>query len=125
MDYDAVRAEQAGARRRPVTKPLLGIGLSCWLEIAGFGPNGSLEGFGHLASWESAQVRIQPDGSAIIFAGSSPHGQGHETVFAQIASDELGHLVRPHRGAHRRHRDGAAGHRHDGIAGRARRAGRP
>lgn len=89
MDYDAVRAEQA-ARRNDLSKPLLGIGLSCWLEIAGFGPNGSLEGFGHLASWESAQVRIQPDGSAIIFSGSSPHGQGHETVFAQIASDELG-----------------------------------
>lgn len=89
MKYDELRAEQA-ARRNDPTAPLLGIGLSCWLEIAGFGPNGSLEGFGHLASWESAQVRIQPDGSAIIFAGSSPHGQGHETVFAQIAGDELG-----------------------------------
>ena len=89
MGYDDLRAEQA-ARRDDPTRPLLGIGLSCWLEIAGFGPNGSLEGFGHLASWESAQVRIQPDGSAIVFAGSSPHGQGHETVFAQIASDELG-----------------------------------
>jgi carbon-monoxide dehydrogenase large subunit len=89
IDYDAVRAEQRERRSDP-TAPLLGVGLSCWLEIAGFGPNGSLEGFGHLASWESAQVRVQPDGSAIVFAGSSPHGQGHETVFAQIASDELG-----------------------------------
>ena len=89
LDYDAVRAEQAQRRDDP-SQPLLGIGLSCWLEIAGFGPNGSLEGFGHLASWESAQVRVQPDGSAIVFAGSSPHGQGHETVFAQIAADELG-----------------------------------
>ncbi len=89
MGYDALRAEQA-ARAGDPTKPLMGIGLSCWLEIAGFGPNGSLEGFGHLASWESAQVRIQPDGSVIVFAGSSPHGQGHETVFAQIAADELG-----------------------------------
>ena len=35
-------------------------------------------------------MRVQPDGSAIVFAGSSPHGQGHETVFAQIAADELG-----------------------------------
>jgi carbon-monoxide dehydrogenase large subunit len=89
VDYDAVRTDQEQRRNDP-TKPLLGVGLSCWLEIAGFGPNGSLEGFGHLASWESAQVRVQPDGSAIVFAGSSPHGQGHETVFAQIASDELG-----------------------------------
>ncbi len=114
LRYDERRAEQAGRRAaiaaapdtalytgEPDTaapdtggpessEPLIGIGLSCWLEIAGFGPNGSLEGFGHLASWESAQVRIQPDGSAIVFAGSSPHGQGHETTFAQIASDELG-----------------------------------
>ena len=89
VDYDAVRAEQK-ARRNDPSKPLLGIGLSCWLEIAGFGPNGSLEGFGHLASWESAQVRIQPDGSAIVYSGSSPHGQGHETMLSQIASDELG-----------------------------------
>jgi carbon-monoxide dehydrogenase large subunit len=89
MNYGARRVEQAEQRNDP-TAPLLGIGLSCWLEIAGFGPNGSLEGFGHLASWESAQVRIQPDGSAILFVGSSPHGQGHETTFAQIAGDELG-----------------------------------
>jgi len=89
VDYDDVRRRQQTMRNDP-DAPLLGVGLSCWLEIAGFGPNGSLEGFGHLASWESAQVRVQPDGSAIVFAGSSPHGQGHETTFAQIASDELG-----------------------------------
>ena len=89
LGYGQRRIDQA-EQRRDRDAPLVGIGLSCWLEIAGFGPNGALEGFGHLASWESAQVRIQPDGSAIIFAGSSPHGQGHETTFAQIASDELG-----------------------------------
>lgn len=89
LDYGQRRIDQAAQRTDP-DAPLIGLGLSCWLEIAGFGPNGSLEGFGHLASWESAQVRIQPDGSAIVFAGSSPHGQGHETTFAQIASDELG-----------------------------------
>lgn len=89
MDYDGWRTEQA-SRRGDLTRPMLGIGLSTWLEIAGFGPNGALEGFGHLASWESAQIRVQPDGSVIVFAGSSPHGQGHETTFAQIAADELG-----------------------------------
>lgn len=89
LDYDSIKKEQANNLADP-TKPLIGIGFSCWLEIAGFGPNGSLEGFGHLASWESAQIRIAPDGSATIFIGSSPHGQGHETFVAQIASDELG-----------------------------------
>ena len=89
LDYDAVKAQQA-KNLADKNAPLIGIGFSCWLEIAGFGPNGSLEGFGHLASWESAQIRIAPDGSATIFIGSSPHGQGHETFVAQIASDELG-----------------------------------
>jgi carbon-monoxide dehydrogenase large subunit len=89
LDYDALRAEQARRNADPNEK-LMGIGLSCWLEIAGFGPNGSLEGFGHLGSWESAQIRIQPDGTAIVAAGTSPHGQGNATVFAQIAADELG-----------------------------------
>ncbi len=89
MDYDALKAEQAANRDDP-SKPLLGIGFSCWLEIASFGPPGSLEGFGHLGSWESGQVRIQPDGSAIIYTGASPHGQGTVTTLAQIAADELG-----------------------------------
>ncbi len=89
LDYDAAKAQQA-KNLADRNAPLIGIGFSCWLEIAGFGPNGSLEGFGHLASWESAQIRIAPDGSATIFIGSSPHGQGHETFVAQIASDELG-----------------------------------
>jgi len=89
LDYDAVKQRRARQRSDP-DAPLVGIGLSSWLEIGGFGPNGSLEGFGHLGSWESAQVRIQPDGSALVFVGSSPHGQGHETTYAQIASDALG-----------------------------------
>lgn len=89
LDYDAAKAQQA-KNLADKNAPLIGIGFSCWLEIAGFGPNGSLEGFGHLASWESAQIRIAPDGSATIFIGSSPHGQGHETFVAQIASDEMG-----------------------------------
>lgn len=89
LDYDALRQEQA-ERRDDLTRPLMGIGLSTWVEIASFGPRGSLEGFGHLASWESAQVRMQPDGTAVISAGSAPHGQSHETAFAQIAADELG-----------------------------------
>ena len=89
MDYEALKAEQAANLDDP-TKPLLGIGFSCWLEIAAFGPAGALEAFGHLGSWESGQVRIQPDGSAIIYTGASPHGQGTVTTFAQIASDELG-----------------------------------
>src|SRR5262245_37631004 len=40
--------------------------------------------------WESATVRIEPTGKVTILTGASPHGQGEETSFAQIAADELG-----------------------------------
>jgi carbon-monoxide dehydrogenase large subunit len=40
--------------------------------------------------WESAAVRREPDGRIVVRTGSSPHGQGHETTFAQIVADELG-----------------------------------
>src|SRR5437868_9657853 len=40
--------------------------------------------------WESATVRIEPTGKVTSLTGASPHGQGQETSFAQIAADELG-----------------------------------
>ncbi|CAN5296971.1 molybdopterin-dependent oxidoreductase [soil metagenome] len=40
--------------------------------------------------WESAAVEISPEGLVVVRTGSSPHGQGQETAFAQIAADELG-----------------------------------
>src|SRR5713226_8856798 len=40
--------------------------------------------------WESATVKIEPSGQVTVLTGSSPHGQGEETTFAQIAADELG-----------------------------------
>jgi carbon-monoxide dehydrogenase large subunit len=89
MDYEGLLAEQERRRNDPAAS-LLGIGFSTWLEIAGFGPPGSLEAFGHLGSWESVQMRVQPDGSAIIYTGASPHGQGTVTTFAQIAASQLG-----------------------------------
>ena len=35
-------------------------------------------------------VRVHPSGSATVFTGTSPHGQGLDTSFAQIAADRLG-----------------------------------
>lgn len=89
LDYESLKQEQLRNRDDP-SKPLIGVGFSTWVEIAGFGPPGSLEAFGHLGSWESVQIRVQPDGSAIVYTGASPHGQGTETTYAQIAADSLG-----------------------------------
>jgi aerobic carbon-monoxide dehydrogenase large subunit len=76
--YDELRAEQE--RRRADGDPrLLGIGISCYVEIT----NGMPES-------EFAAVEITPEGDAIVKTGSFSHGQGHETTFAQIAAQQLG-----------------------------------
>ena len=77
--YEQARAEQARAREAGT---LRGIGVACYLELAGFGPGTDL--------FESATVRVQPDGAVTVITGTSPHGQGHETAWAQIVSAELG-----------------------------------
>jgi carbon-monoxide dehydrogenase large subunit len=76
--YDALRREQA-ARREQGSPRQLGIGLSTYVEIT----NGGSEA-------EFGAVEITADGEAILRTGSSSHGQGHETTFAQIVADRLG-----------------------------------
>ncbi len=87
-DYENLKVER-DRRNADASEKLMGIGFSTWVEIAAFGPRGALEGFGHIGSYESAQVKIQPDGTAIIATGASPHGQGTHTTLAMIAADEL------------------------------------
>ena len=80
--YQAVREERA-KRRAAGDVGQLGIGWSCYVEITGAG----MEAGGPR---ENATVEVHPDGSATILTGTSPHGQGHATVWAMLASDELG-----------------------------------
>lgn len=56
---------------------LAGVGLALYVERVGPG-------------WETARVRLEEDGSVVLYTGSSPHGQGHETTFAQVVAQELG-----------------------------------
>jgi carbon-monoxide dehydrogenase large subunit len=83
IDYPALRAEQKRAREEG---RLLGIGISTYVEICALGPSQAMPAGG----WESATVRIEPTGKVTVLTGASPHGQGQETSFAQIAADELG-----------------------------------
>jgi carbon-monoxide dehydrogenase large subunit len=80
-DYPGLRAEQAARRSRGDVLQL-GIGVSVYVEITGAGMEG--------APQENATVEIHPDGCATILTGTSPHGQGHSTVWAMLASEELG-----------------------------------
>lgn len=73
--YNEFRAEQAKARgdgRR------LGIGIANYVEETSIGP------------YESATVRVEESGHVVLYTGSSPQGQGHETAFSQICADEFG-----------------------------------
>jgi carbon-monoxide dehydrogenase large subunit len=78
VGYTELRAEQA--RRREGDGPLLGIGVSSYVEITnGAGPPG-----------EFAAVEVLPGGKARVYTGSSPHGQGHVTAWSMLAAEELG-----------------------------------
>jgi carbon-monoxide dehydrogenase large subunit len=81
-DYAGLRAEQSARRERGDVRQL-GIGVSVYVEITGAGMEAG-------APNENATVEVHPDGSATILTGTSPHGQGHSTVWAMLASDELG-----------------------------------
>ena len=81
--YQKLREAQKKAR---ANGKLIGIGVSSYVEICALGPSQAMPAGG----WESATVRIEPTGKVTILTGASPHGQGQETSFAQIAADELG-----------------------------------
>jgi aerobic carbon-monoxide dehydrogenase large subunit len=82
-DYQGMRAEQAQKRAEG---KLMGIGVSSYIEACGIGPKGSAP----VGLYESARVRVEQSGTVIVYTGSSPHGQGEETTFAQIVAEEFG-----------------------------------
>jgi carbon-monoxide dehydrogenase large subunit len=81
--YEKLRREQ---RRLRAKGRYLGIGVSTYVEICALGPSPALPAGG----WESATVRVDPTGTVTILTGVSPHGQGQETSFTQLACDALG-----------------------------------
>jgi carbon-monoxide dehydrogenase large subunit len=74
-DYQGLRREQTAARRRG---EIMGIGVAAYVEST------------NVLGWESGVVRVERSGKVTAVTGSSPHGQGHETTFAQIIADQLG-----------------------------------
>lgn len=78
-DYRGLRAEQAARRERGDVNQL-GIGVSVYVEITGGVPP-----FG-----EAAKIEVTDDGGAIVYTGTSPHGQGHWTAWSMLAHDQTG-----------------------------------
>jgi aerobic carbon-monoxide dehydrogenase large subunit len=89
-DYEGLRREQQ--QRRDNNDPVqLGLGFSTYTEICGLGPSQALAGLGiGGGGWEAANVRILMTGQVEVATGTSPHGQGHETSWSQVAADALG-----------------------------------
>jgi aerobic carbon-monoxide dehydrogenase large subunit len=90
LDLDALEREKEELREKGIYR---GIGYSTYVEICGLAPSRVVgpQGFGLQAGyWESAELRVHPSGTATLFTGSSPHGQGEETSFAQIVADRIG-----------------------------------
>jgi aerobic carbon-monoxide dehydrogenase large subunit len=90
VDLEGFRSEQESLRRRGIYR---GIGFSTYTEICGLAPTRVVgpEGFGNQAGfWESAMVRVHNTGAITVYTGTSPHGQGIETAFAQIVADKFG-----------------------------------
>ncbi len=81
--YDQLRKEQA-ERRAGGDTVQMGIGLASYVEITGGGDGEDSP------PKENATVEVHPDGTATILTGTSPHGQGHATAWAMLASEELG-----------------------------------
>ena len=73
-DYAGLRREQDERRKRG---EIVGIGLASYVEPCALG-------------WESGSLKVERSGRVTAITGSSAHGQGHETTFAQIVADHLG-----------------------------------
>jgi carbon-monoxide dehydrogenase large subunit len=69
----------------------IGVGFAFYTEQSGHGTVEFVKRkFRIIPGYESANARMLPDGSVMIYVGVQNHGQGHETTFAQIAAQELG-----------------------------------
>src|SRR5260221_4540436 len=81
-NWKALVAERDAARKEG---RLVGLGMAMYVEVCGLGPSSSLPTGG----WEHSQVTIERDGRISATTGSSPHGQGNETTFAQMLADQF------------------------------------
>jgi carbon-monoxide dehydrogenase large subunit len=89
VGYKALRGEQAARRADPDAPTLMGIGIVTFTEIVGAGPSKMCDILG-VGMFDSCEIRVHPDGSAIARMGTITQGQGHQTTYAQIIATEIG-----------------------------------
>ncbi|MCY4458312.1 MAG: aerobic carbon-monoxide dehydrogenase large subunit, partial [Acidimicrobiaceae bacterium] len=84
--YAELRREQVERRARG---ELMGIGVAFFTEAVGAGPRKDMDILG-LGMADGCELRVHPTGKAIVRLSVKTQGQGHETTFAQIVSEEIG-----------------------------------
>ena len=104
-DYAGLRAEQKARRERGDVVQLGHRASRCFVEITGGG-----------AFTEDATVEVHPDGTVTVLTGTSPHGQGHATAWAMLASEHLGIPIDKITVKHGDTDLIPRGRRHDGLA---------
>ncbi|MYB16952.1 MAG: molybdopterin-dependent oxidoreductase [Chloroflexi bacterium] len=80
--WDALMAERDAARAEG---RIVGVGLACFVEICGRGPSAP----GGTGGWEHSAVTVERGGKVSATTGTTSHGQGHETTFAQMLADHF------------------------------------
>ena len=78
LDLATERAGYRSIRERQRAGEPVGVGVAMCVESTGIGAP------------EPSRVVVEPDGTAHVYAGSTPQGQGHETFLAQVVADRLG-----------------------------------
>jgi len=95
LDQALVTADWSGFEtRRAAAKArgrLRGIGISTYVEACGIAPSAVVGALGARAGlYEVGTIRVHPTGSVTVLTGTHSHGQGHETTFAQLVTEQLG-----------------------------------
>jgi aerobic carbon-monoxide dehydrogenase large subunit len=86
LAYDDLRKDVEARRKKG---EITGIGVASFTEVVGAGHGAEFDILG-LRMFDSAELRVHPTGKAILRMGTKSQGQGHETTFAQIVTEELG-----------------------------------
>ena len=86
LGYDELRRDVEERRKKG---EVTGIGIASFTEVVGAGHGKDFDLLG-VAMFDSAELRVHPTGKALLRMGTKSQGQGHETTYAQIVTEELG-----------------------------------
>ncbi|HEV2414014.1 MAG TPA: aerobic carbon-monoxide dehydrogenase large subunit [Candidatus Dormibacteraeota bacterium] len=86
LGYAEMRKDVEARRKKG---EVTGIGIASFTEVVGAGHGADFDILG-LRMFDSAELRVHPTGKALLRMGTKSQGQGHETTFAQIVTEELG-----------------------------------